>query len=185
MECLPTWRNTTSGNNVRFPKDGVPITVGYPVDLDSVARPAIEAWQNKLSQWGLDLQLTPAPGVGCAVTDAHCVAIETQTCADSPASCGCRNSNAGADGIYFTRSMLYLKPGNDSWPAEARTWVIAHEMGHLLGLDEADGCGAPTSVMGNSSMCGVVGTNATTPTDSDALPLAKTVYSDGPKKTCS
>lgn len=189
VTCLPTWNFDMYGNIGRFPQDGAPIIIGYTASLDAVARPAIDEWQNKLSRAGLNLQLTPAPGVGCAVVDAHCITIDSMTCPDPFANaCGCTSPPSGPDGLYGNRSIIHLRPGFGSWPAEAQTSVIAHEMGHLFGLAHQQNCSETSTVMHTLDElglpCGSV-PQATRPTNSDAVPVAKTVYSNGSRKVCS
>ncbi len=69
-----------------------------------------------------------------------------------------------------------------------KTWMIAHELGHLLGLGDKD---ATCAADNNSVMrvppvtCNTVPIGQTTlPTAADALPVVRSPYGGGPFKTC-
>src|SRR5262245_7023839 len=83
----------------------------------------------------------------------HCVTVDVLTSPDNPIACGWRSSNSVVDGVYDHRSQVHLKPGYDSWPLAAQNWAVAHEFGHLLGLDVPD-CEALASVMHDPITCG-------------------------------
>jgi hypothetical protein len=182
VSCLPTWRFVEGILN-RFPVDGTDITVGYADNLDDAVRPAINAWNAKLAQWGLALHFEPTPGAGCAPIDAHCGSVGVMTSPDEPVVCGWRRSPPGVNGVYTQRSEVYLKPGWDSWTVPVQNGTIAHEFGHLLGLADAQNCDPLTSIMNPQTVCGGT-TIATSPTDNDAMAVAKTVYQFGSRKTC-
>lgn len=190
VSCLPLWKQDINGNLPRFQIDGTPIKIAYPIGLAQDAEPAIDAWKDKLAQWGLNLDLQKSAGGSCAVADGHCVLIQAPVlCPDNPSACGCRIPPASPDGVYTTRTNIYLRPGYDSWPDAAfRQATIAHELGHAFSLGHRapgeDCTDAPGSVMNSPVQCGTLGSLLTTPTDNDAIAVAKTVYPIGPRKTC-
>lgn len=182
VSCLPKWK-LDGGNLDRFPTDGTDITVGYPSSLDSVVRPAIEAWNTQLSALGLTApHFVPAPSTSCAANDPHCVSVDVQTSGDDPTACGWRYTPPAPNGVYTYSSKVYLKPGYNNWSTDAQKATVAHEFGHLLGLDnQGTDCADSASVMRTPVTCGGL---ATMPTVSDALAIVKTVYQSSPRTTC-
>ena len=92
-------------------------------------------------------------------------------------------------GVYPTSSIIHLRTGFTGWPLAAQIWTVAHELGHLLDLEEQgtvgtnSECNDSDSIMHSPVTCGDVGP-LTGPTDSDGLAIVKTPYDAGPRTTC-
>ncbi len=195
VACAPQWRPNDAGSLLRFPTDGQEIAVVYSTEnsnaLDAAVRPAIQSWNDVLGRAGLTSpHFTPTPGGSCALNDPHCIVVDVQTSPSEPTACGWRYSPNSQTGVYTQRSMIHLRPGYNGWPPAAQNWTVAHELGHLLDLNEQGFlgtnalCADSGSVMHAPATCGDVG-SATGPTDSDALAVAKTPYGSGPRISCS
>ena len=204
VACLPNWvkdgpRGET-GNPIlpQFPQDQSPIRIAYPSSLDTEVRGALNGWTTMLRTFGLSNLVFQYDADGlCAQSDAHCVEIapDAQLLAQycDPGACGCAQASGVINNVYTARTRVILDPTYaTSTYATFSQWLLAHELGHLLGLNHVAEDPGPTKVCarGVSVMiptarsCGQVGTDATTAQTSDALPVAKTVYGGGSVKTC-
>jgi hypothetical protein len=186
VACVPKWNRGPDGSLIRLPTDQS-INVVYPADLAVPVEAAIDAWNNTLGSTGVHLN----KGVGgtCAASDRHCIIIDTiAQCTSNALACGCSVPGGPLNGTTTTASKIWIRgtTGNQySWTDASRQWVFAHEIGHLLGLDEATTtCATGTSVM-RAGPCGLATVDdAIAPTASDVAPVVKAVYGNAPLKTC-
>jgi hypothetical protein len=190
LSCLPRWLkdgpdgNTGNPLRPRFPVDEVPITVAVPDALYDVAQAAFTAWETALEpSIGLDFVLV-RDGT-CASTNEHCIMIgEGILNMSDPLACGTSKGSGLSGGVYTNRADISLKPGLSN--GAFKTWVIGHELGHLLGLLDA----LPTECATDSSVMRTLACNTTPPagaglaTVNDGIPVLKSIYGSGPTKTC-
>ncbi len=191
VECLPSWVKDALGNPLlpKFPLTQEGIKLVFPASLSNTVNNAVTSWDTTLARWGLvSLNFVPVADGSCLASDSHCVRIDEGLLnCDDPTACGC-NSYGGplVDGVYQSRSTISLKPGLTN--ADFKTWVIGHELGHLLGLLDAkttdQSCADQASVMRTVACNSQPPTGAGRATDNDGLPVARTVYNGGPTKTC-
>ena len=85
-----------------------------------------------------------------------------------------------ANGQLSTNGNITLMA---SWPDPFLTWVISHELGHLLGLGHNDACAAGQTVMALPATCSSPAP-VSVAQPSDGMPVARTVYGNAGTKTC-
>jgi hypothetical protein len=189
VACLPTFM-IKEPNILRLPNDGTRVKIAAP-ETSGPVRTAIEAaakaWNATLVSWGENpIFDETAQTVLCMPSQgAHCVQVRV---IEPPgAACSAARADAtegGADGIFDSTTFIDIKPGystNASW----LSYLLSHELGHLLGLMNADNCPTNTSVMAPSAGgCNNLGDSPTTPRPSDGLPVADTVYGPGSRNSC-
>lgn len=187
VECLPTW-NLEGGGAATLPTDA-PIDMDYPAELETAVRAAVAAWNSSVNAVGV--QLNPDSNAGCMIPYAHrphCIKIQiVSNCPIRPDACSCTTYSAHPDGVYTDTSTISVPHMYTSWPdatrEDALEWYLAHEFGHILRLENAETCAPNTSVMNTPAVCGDSQSNKT-PTPSDTLPVTKSIYGPGSKKTC-
>jgi hypothetical protein len=128
------------------------------------------------------------PDAGCAPINPHCVSVDVANSPQKPTACSWSQTDPGT---YAHRSLIHLNTGYTGWPSdEARQWAVAHELVHVLGIDDQDSsCDNVDSIMHVPPSCGETTDEngnpfATAPTQSDVWPLTKTMYGPGSRKTC-
>lgn len=188
VACLPDWKEPdASGNVPKFPTGE--ITIAYPASLAGPVEAAITAWSSRLAGTGVVFR-----GVlngSCPTLGGNCVAVSTiGQCPDLPTACGCSLRGSSTSGTYTHVGNIWV-------PAVSRTesvtdlfreWVIAHELGHLLGLKHKEDTSCPTSTVMNtvpSTVCGTIPSGQpTSPTSSDGSAITNGVYGNASRKTC-
>jgi hypothetical protein len=85
------------------------------------------------------------PTTSCASTDPLCVWMEAASVWDDPLACGGVNPTGqtyDANGAYQRHSDVRINPNYSQWSGNPNTTTshVAHELGHLLGLDPVS-CG--------------------------------------------
>jgi len=185
VECLPDWIKDGSGQPLlpKFPIDANPIKLVYSAPLGDIVAAAKGGWEDVLSRWGLSgLNFQLVPNGSCSLSDDHCIMIGDGLLSCDAGACGCSVYGGITNGVYDKRSIISIKPNMSD--VNHKVWVVGHELGHLLGLKDAPGCTGQTSVMKTSACDTAPGTGEGRATDNDGLPVVKTVYGNGPTKTC-
>jgi hypothetical protein len=110
---------------------------------------------------------------------------------EDPTACSAARTNYDQTGLINQSSRIEIP--NTANDYERLVQLISHELGHLLGLEDKL-CGRDKSVMWTPELeggaCDYTAANTTealTPTITDALPVANTVYApsgEGSKATC-
>jgi hypothetical protein len=164
------------------------ITIYLPSSLSGLSTPltnAVDAWKDLIPDTGVIPTVT---NTDCG-SGATCVRVEEADLGNDPAGnpiCAQKSGNYDtATGYYSSQIKIRI---DDSWTAAGAARLertFAHELGHLLGLDESL-CGGPDSVMrGGVYSCTDTSTSVPNdPTMNDSLPVNKTSYGGGPKTSC-
>jgi len=193
VECLPTFRLNPNGTINRVPNDGTPVRIVTPFsDPTHPIRIAIEAaakaWNAVLVSWGENpIFDETAQTTSCTGNQGgRCATVRIQLPPSNPLLCGeTIRDNGGDDGIIDFNANIYIPPGYSTNATYLR-FLLSHELGHLIGLADAVGCGA-TSVMSRVAACNSLGnppTVAAAPQPSDGFPVADTVYGPGSRHIC-
>jgi hypothetical protein len=152
-------------------------------DIDSAAQAAVTAWNTQLSGYsvGLSLSVVYSPCSGAA-----CINVSVGTPGGPAGACAsiALPTNSGSGGELTSASSLVVSSGwTHTWYTNGfLTRTMSHELEHALGLKE-NTCSSSDSLMGTFSSCGQ-SMSTTTPTTTDQLPFAKTVYGTGTRLSC-
>jgi hypothetical protein len=191
VACIPTWIRLFSSPNdvtVHLPAGTVHIYVPSTMWNDLVGAnndgPLVVAtnyWKTELSGLGFDFDIT---STSCDSYGGACVKVE-----EGPVSGGCAVTNPGAasfgsDGTLSTPSTIRLLTGWTGNPVLRQRRTVAHELGHLLGLNHND-CATSDSVMRPplSQGCSETTGFSESPSETDVLPV-KSTYNNGSLKVC-
>lgn len=146
-------------------------------DLYTPTDDAISAWNTLLSGTGVTLaRVTSACG-----TSGDCVNV-----VEGSVSGGCAETTPGTTnsaGTFTSESTVTLLSSWRTRTADRNRRTMAHELGHLLGLDH-NACGTADSVMSIAPDCSTTSGLALTPTTTDKLPTTSSTYGNNAQKTC-
>jgi hypothetical protein len=187
VKCLPKFESQQNPDDtvviVHLPENSQQtIKVYAPAGpLTTAAQAAVNAWNSALQANGINVTMQLG---ACAVADqAYCVRVQEEATSDF----GCAQIiHHGDPSTGVTDSSPLIRVPDDSWDQQYLNFLLAHELGHAVGLDEND-CAADKTVMwGGVSPCGQfpTGTPAVMPTASDAVAAAMTPYRNGTTATC-
>jgi hypothetical protein len=192
VDCLPTFRTQPNGTIIRVPNDATRVSIVAPFGPTHPITIAIEAaakaWNAALVSWGESpiFDETAQTTLCTGSQGGHCVNVVIQHYPDAPLVCAAAERDPGGeDGIVDNNARIYIRPDYSTDPTYLRH-LLSQELGHLLGLDDAV-CGI-NSVMSGIAACNSLGTPPTvpsSPTPSDALPVADTSYGPGSRATCA
>lgn len=88
-------------------------------------------------------------------------------------------------GINVQPAVIKFPSGANTRTADRLQRSVAHELGHLLGLqDQATGCSGTDSVMATVVACDQTSGFSVTPGPNNSLPVNKTSYGNGSKISC-
>ena len=181
MNCLPQWR-IVPDNLIRHLATGV-IQISVVSELVEAATAAAKAWTTALQSQGINIELKVE---NCSAINDHCIRVQAGLPPEKPNACSSvHNAAYDSSGVITTSPVITVRSPT-SWTPEVRQFLLAHEIGHLLGLDE-NGCSRPNSVMAvppQGTECVLDSGQATLPTGDDVLPVAKTVYGNGSRSVC-
>jgi len=177
LQCDPTWQTDPngSGNYSNLPNSPIQI---YTDISSSQLTDAIDVAKNSWNNVSTGPTFTPTPN-DCG-TGATCVkVIEDKTL--PPNICG--QGSFGTDSSGQINGNVVIKL-NTNWPSYGShlARLLAHELGHMLGLGNQDICSAEESVMKDGIPCNASVTNIVT--QNDSVPVNNTVYGTGPRTSC-
>jgi hypothetical protein len=180
--CAPNWNETAEGFLKRLPLDQ-PIVIRSVPEFSDAALAASQAWESILQSYGInvDFQMGNCATVVNGVQNPYCINVVRGLVPTFPNACaGVHADTDPTTGVINESPTMYI-PHTSYSPARLKQ-LISHELAHLLGLDDKL-CGREKSVMWTPALEGsqicpldVTGNEAQTPTITDALPVAKTVY---------
>jgi hypothetical protein len=156
------------------------ISVYVPSSMSDLYTPtddAISAWNGLLSGTGVTLDRVTSP---CG-TNGSCVNV-----AEGSVSSGCAESSPGntnSAGEFTTESTITLPTSWQTRSSDRNKRTVAHELGHLLGLNHND-CSTSDSVMSIAPDCSTTAGLALTPTTTDTLPVTSSTYGNNVQKIC-
>ncbi len=176
VKCLPKFWMTERG--LEHVQAG-PVTIYVPPELagtsvDLAAGHARDVWNTRLHDYGnpvtISLSYFECSGPGCIHLE------EGPPPPNSPSNCGETWSAAdSSQGAWQSPAHVRVRETWSSWTDQTfLDWLLAHEMGHALGLDE-NNCPLASSLMGPFNACGQH-MNSTGPSVSDGMPVKKTTY---------
>ncbi len=188
VNCLPRW-NLQNDEIDRFPlplNDQTPLRIGYPAAIEADVQAAANGWRDRLAAAGLNITLQFLPDGAC--TGAQCILIEPGLHPTNPLTCSWNIAGYGPGAEYTVPSRIRLRQYEYAdWNSAPRRTMLSHELGHLFGLEELnDTCAQSASDMhpDPTPEWNTVGTMPPLATDTDALPVANTVYGGGSRNVC-
>ena len=189
VNCLPLWNVQSNGEIQRFPlplTDPQPLQIACPPAVEADVQAAANGWRNRLAAAGLNINYQWLPGSTC--TGPRCIIIEPGLHPTNPLTCAWNIGGYGPGEEYTVPSRIRLRQYEYAgWNSAPRMAMLSHELGHLFGLEELnDPCAQSASVMHPDPTpdCPTVGNLPPLPTDTDALPVANTVYGSGSRLVC-
>jgi hypothetical protein len=121
----------------------------------------------------------------CAIADGgYCVRVVEENPSEGADCAEVVNVDTDSSGTINSSPLIRVR--DDSWSQTYLNWLMNHEFGHLLGLDDPS-CTVDKTVMHEyQSLCNVFpdGSPSLVPTDSDAFASANTAYRGGSTATC-
>ncbi len=138
---------------------------------------ALADWNVALAGTGVTFKMVPQ---SCG-SGADCVSFAEGTVAQ-----GCAQVEAGSsspDGTANAASTVRLPSAFRTRTPERNRRTVAHELGHLLGLND-NSCTGPNSIMGPLACDATTGFTLS-PTTTDTLPTTSSTYGNHVQKVCS
>ena len=194
-QCQPVWWMLGSSPSVNVHVPATALSLYVPSDMwdklaadaTKPARLAAAAWESALSSKGISITVVDTD---CG-SGPECIKLTTGTppgsdCAEvQPASVD--YSGGTGTGVTTGHSVMTLRTGYEGIADARLQRTIAHELGHLFGLNHYSGSGACTN--GNSVMAPISDCSSTTgltlsPTQNDILPSIKSTYGNGIRSVC-
>ena len=179
VKCQPAWWIIGGPTRtVHLPATSVSVYVPAGMsDLNTPTDQAIADWNAALAGTGLNLTRVSAP---CG-TGGNCVDV-----VEGPVSSGCAKADTGvpnSGGEAQTPKTITFPSGWNSRPADRNRRSMAHELGHLLGLNHTT-CSASDSVMAPAASCTSTSGMTLSPKASDTLPTSSSTYGNQNQKSC-
>lgn len=135
LDCLPTWKVTEQGHLQRLPPGLNVITVNAAPEIHDDLMAAADAWTKALAVERVDLQFVE--GVCGSLQGAAClIANEANVPGDPDRCAGTRTTTDPITGYINSNPTIFIPDWYDDIP-ERRRGLLAHELGHLLGLDNS------------------------------------------------
>jgi hypothetical protein len=180
VKCRPYYQTdpTDPTETIRLPQGPILIHVpGGQSDLVSAANAVAADYTSGLAGTGITVTRTDTPCSG-----GNCVNVIT---GDTGPACARWLGEWNSQGVITESTVIY--PTNHGYASSTVRRYMAHELGHLLGLDDSEqaDCFASSSIMSSGDPCGTEYTgDALSPQPSDFLPIANSVYGTLPRTVC-
>jgi hypothetical protein len=181
VKCKPYYNTDPAApeRTIHLPQGPIQIYVPPSMpDLVSIADAVANDYTVGLAGTGISVTRTTSPCSG-----GTCVNVNI---GDSTGGCTRWTAQWDTQGTVVQSEMIYPATYSEYDPTANRRYM-AHELGHLLGLNESEqpDCFANHSIMSSSDPCGIAYTSAAqSPTPSDFLPIANSVYGTLPRLAC-
>jgi len=188
VACVPEFLRTNQGQIVHNQPTN-PITVVVPTSMNTRMKTAIhnavDRWNDALNSYGT----SAGPRYAYSETSTPCTTgptcVNTQTGSmDLTKMCAVGNHTVDSVTGEVLAGQITFPPESSGWSQAFDDRVAAHELGHLLGLDENISSWSAANSLMKPVVCGASSGYPTGPTLSDHMPVVRTTYQGESSATC-
>lgn len=173
LQCEPKWELDSGGFLARLQNTTIQIyTAISSTPLADAIDDAADSWTTQLTGPAFE-RTTSDCGSG-----ATCIEVIEESIGDA---CAAFSISTASGGEINGNAVIKLNPNWSSYGSHLAR-LIAHELGHMLGLTDHSDCSGEESVMRDGLNCNASVGNIVT--QNNAIPVNHTVYGEGPRTTC-